>query len=207
MLTNIKAVLYDADGVLISGMVEGHYEALNRALKVFGYSINPEDHIKVFNGLPTSEKLKMMSKKGQLPYALHDIIKNLKKIYTKEEVQKHCKPDYSKIIMLQTLKNKGLKLACCSNAIQESVEEMLKSAGIIEYFDLILGNDQGFKPKPEPDIYLEAMRRLELKPEECLIVEDSFYGIQSAKASGGIVIEVSGYSEVHLGLLEKYIIL
>lgn len=199
-----KSILFDLDGCLIDA-TNWHYEALNRALKLFGYSINPEDHIKVFNGLPTSEKLKMMSEKGDLPYALHDIIKTAKKIYTRDEIRKRCKPDYSKIIMLKTLKNKGLKLACCSNAIQESVEDMLTSAGIIEYFDLILGNDQGFKPKPEPDIYLEAMRRLDLKPEECLIVEDAPPGIQSAKASGGTVIEVKGYSDVHLGLFEKYL--
>lgn len=199
MLQNIKAVLFDADGVLVD-MCRSHYEALNKALKVFGYSINPEDHIKVYNGLPTSEKLKIMSGRGELPYALHDVIKDLKKIYTKEEVKKSCKPDYAKIIMLKTLKNKGLKLACCSNAIQESVEEMLTSAGIIGFFDLILGNDQGFKPKPAPDIYLEAMRRLDLKPEECLIVEDAEYGIRAAKASGGTVIEVSGYNDVSLNL-------
>jgi len=201
MLSNKKAILFDLDGVLIDA-TEWHYEALNQALGLFGYKIGRDDHIKVFNGLPTAEKLKMMSAQGKVPVSLHTIIKEQKKLYTKKQIEKYCKPDYSKILMLRYLKKQGMKLACCSNAIQVSVEEMLERALIKDYFDEIIGNDVGFKPKPAPDIYLEAMRRLKLNPEDCIIVEDAEHGVQSAIAAGVDVIEVSGYNDVDSSLFE-----
>ncbi len=192
MLSNIKAVLFDLDGVLVDA-TEWHYEALNQALGLFGFSIGRDDHLKVFNGLPTAEKLKMMP---EIPVALHPIIRAQKKLYTQRQIEMNCRPAYAKIIMLKNLAKQGMILGCCSNAIQESVVEMLLRASITEYFDIIMGNDVGFKPKPSPDIYLEAMRRLKVKPEECIIVEDAPHGIEAAKATGAKVIEVSGYNEV-----------
>ena len=198
-LSEYKAVLFDLDGVLVD-MTHGHYEALNEALGLFGYQIGEDDHIKVYNGLPTKEKLRIMSERNQLPEALHGIIRKQKKIYTKKQIEINCKPDYSKILLLSYLKSKKLKLACCSNAIQESVEEMLEKTMLKGYFDLVLGNDVGYKPKPAPDIYLAAMKQLDLKPSECLIVEDAEHGVKAALASGGEVIRVKGFKDVDLNL-------
>ena len=197
---SIKAVLFDLDGVLVD-MTNGHYEALNEGL--FGFSIGTDDHIKVYNGLPTKEKLRIISEKNELPEALHGIIRKQKKIYTKKQIEINCKPDYSKILLLSFLKSKGLKLACCSNAIQESVKEMLDKTMLTGYFDLILGNDVGYKPKPAPDIYLAAMKQLDVRPRQCVIVEDAEHGYQAAVASGADVIRVKGFKDVDLNLFNS----
>ena len=198
-LHNYRAIVFDCDGVLVE-MPEGHYEALNKALKLFGFTINPEDHIQKYNGLPTKQKLKMMSEVDGLPEGLHSVISEQKKIYTKHEITKRCKPEHSKLLLLTKLKELNIKIACCSNAIQESVEEMLTSAGLIHYFDLVLGNDVGFKPKPAPDIYLAAMKKLNLVPKDCLIIEDAEHGYQAAIASGADVIRVKNSKDVCLSL-------
>jgi beta-phosphoglucomutase len=52
----IKAVVFDMDGVLIEAK-DWHYEALNRALKLFGYEISRYEHLTTFDGLPTRRKL------------------------------------------------------------------------------------------------------------------------------------------------------
>jgi len=195
-----KCVIFDCDGVLIDA-VRWHYEAFNRALNLFGYSIQPDDHIKVYNGLPTKEKLKIMSEKENFPEKLQQIIRDQKRQYTNDLVALHCKPSYDKIIMLSYLKQKGVKLGCCSNAITESVEDMLKRSHLFNFFQEVIGNDMGFAPKPAPDIYLEAFRRLEVSPEDVWIVEDAPHGVQAAKASGaGRVIEVEGFEQVNLNL-------
>ena len=100
---------------------------------------------------------------------------------------------------------KRYKLGCGSNAQKYSVLEMLELAEIKDYFDEIIGNDEGFPNKPDPSIYLELMKRIRVKPEECLIVEDNKYGIEAAKASGAKVIEVKGYNDVDLGLFIEYL--
>lgn len=200
-MTTIKAICFDLDGVL-ADMCEAHYQALNKALGIFGYKIEKGDHLKVYNGLPTLQKLKMMTEKGELPASLHDIISDCKKSYTKDEVRKNCKPEHQKTILMTHLKKK-YKLACCSNAIKESVVEMLTGLGLLEYFDEVIGNDEGMAPKPAPDIYLEAFKRLGVTPEEALIIEDAPHGIEAAKASGAAWIAVKDSSEVNLTLFEK----
>jgi HAD superfamily hydrolase (TIGR01509 family) len=155
-----------------------------------------------FNGLPTRKKIGRLEELGRLPSGLTETINSIKQKYTKDIIPKYCTPDYSKIIMLKHLKNKGLKLACCSNSIKETLHIMLKSAQLLEYFDLIIGNDEVKNPKPHPEIYLYTFTKLKIKPTEAIIVEDSLPGIASAKASGAIVYEVKGVQDVHLSLFE-----
>ena len=70
----IKAIIFDLDGVLVDTKMI-HFEALNLSLKKYGYKeISIDDHVKVFDGLPTKEKLKILNKKDKLP------IKNFSKI-------------------------------------------------------------------------------------------------------------------------------
>lgn len=202
----IKAVIFDLDGVLVDA-TEWHYEALNDALGLFGFEITKEEHLGFYNGLPTVEKLKVLSEKKGLPQELHEVVKKMKRKYTDEKVARLCRPSYEKQIMLAQLKARGYKLACCSNAQKYSVVNMLTCAGIIDFFDLVIGNDEGYAPKPSPDIYLATFEKLGIKPAEAVIIEDAPHGIQAAKASGAKVIAVKGYHEVDLLLLQSYKVL
>ncbi|WP_185022353.1 HAD hydrolase-like protein, partial [Pseudomonas fluorescens] len=56
----IKAVIFDMDGVLIEAK-DWHYDALNKALNLFGYNISRHDHLTSYDGLPTAHKLEMLS--------------------------------------------------------------------------------------------------------------------------------------------------
>ena len=73
----IKAILFDMDGVLIDAR-SWHYEALNLALGHFGYKISLESHLLTFDGLPTKDKLEILSKTIDLPRGLHEIVSSLK---------------------------------------------------------------------------------------------------------------------------------
>ena len=66
MPRKIKAVIFDMDGVLVDAK-EWHYNALNRALNLFGQEISRYDHIVTYDGLPTSMKLQMLSMERGLP--------------------------------------------------------------------------------------------------------------------------------------------
>ncbi len=201
MKNGIKAILFDLDGVLVN-MPDGHYEALNRALALFGTTITREEHFSYFNGLPTRKKIERLEAEGRLPVGLREFLNTLKQTYTKEVIPKYCPPDYSKIIMLRHLKEAGFLLGCCSNSVRETLHIMLRSAHLFDYFDLIIGNDEIVQPKPNPEIYLTACSRLGIRPQEAIIVEDAPHGITSARASGGVVFEVRNTSDVHLGLFE-----
>lgn len=199
-----KAVLFDLDGVLVN-MPDGHYEALNKALALFGAQIGREEHLQSFNGLPTRKKLEELENQGRLPKGLREFINEIKQKHTKEIIPKYCPPDYSKIILLQHLKDKGYTLACCSNSIKETLHLMLKSSHLFDFFDLVVGNDEVQNPKPHPETYLYAFQKLGVEPHECIIIEDAPPGIAAAKASGATVIEVRGVEDVNLALFENLI--
>ncbi len=106
-------------------------------------------------------------------------------------------------IIYHLVKERGFKLGCCSNSMKETLHIMLKSAHLFDFFDLILGNDQVKNPKPHPEIYLTACKALRVKPQECIVVEDSVHGIASAKASGAVVYPVRGTGDVNLSLFKN----
>lgn len=199
----IKAVLFDMDGVLIEAK-EWHYEALNRALELFGMSISRYDHITTYDGLPTKTKLRMLSSERGLPTQLHGFINDMKQLYTMEMVHLQCKPRFVHEYALSRLKAKGYKLAVCSNSIRNTVEVMMEKAALVQYLDVIVSNQDVVKGKPDPEMYIKAMNNLGLEPKECLIVEDNENGIRAAKASGAHLLVVQDVSDTNYeNIIEK----
>ncbi len=192
----IKAVIFDMDGVLIDAK-EWHYEALNKALVLFGYEISRYDHLTSFDGLPTRKKLEMLSVTSNLPRELHDFINNLKQSYTMDLIYEKCRPRFIHEYALSQLKNKGYKLALTSNSIKATIQAMIHKAGLEHYFDLILSNQDILEPKPSPEMYQKAMQVLGFSPTECLVIEDNEHGIKAAKASGAHLLIVRSVDEVN----------
>ncbi|MCI3943561.1 HAD-IA family hydrolase [Pseudomonas syringae] len=193
----IKAVIFDMDGVLIDAK-EWHYDALNKALGLFGYNISRHEHLTAYDGLPTSRKLDMLSVERDLPVALHGFINEMKQQYTMEIVHAQCKPTFVHQYALSSLKTLGYKLAVASNSIRNTVDVMMDRADLGRYLDLQLSNEDVKHAKPAPDIYLKAIRQLGLLPTECLIVEDNENGIKAARASGAHVLVVAHTCDVNL---------
>lgn len=200
----VKAVLFDMDGVLIDAR-EWHYEALNKALAIFGHKISRQDHLLTFDGLPTHKKLRMLSDHQSLPSQLHDFINLLKQNYTMEMVQLHCKPSFNHEYALSRLKMKGFKLALCSNSVRESIYQMLSKANILEYFDIIMSNQDISNPKPDPEIYTQTIAKFSLSAKDCLIIEDNEHGINAAITAKGNVLIVGDPSEVTWQSISKMI--
>ena len=193
----IKAVLFDMDGVLIDAK-EWHYEALNRALDLFGMPISRFDHLTTFDGLPTRKKLEMLSVERGLPEELHEFINEMKQAYTMEIVHAQCKPTFIHEYALSRLKTAGYRLAVCSNSVRQTVVTMMDKANLTPYLDLMVSNEDVSKGKPDPEMYLKAISTFGLLPTECLIVEDNENGIRAARASGANVLVVKDVQDTHL---------
>lgn len=86
--------------------------------------------------------------------------------------------------LLKYLKDKGFKVGIASSTREKIVRRQISEGGLLEYFDQIVGGDMVKHSKPEPDIFLEACGRLESKPENCYVIEDSYNGIRAAHAAG-----------------------
>jgi HAD superfamily hydrolase (TIGR01509 family) len=194
-VTQISCVLFDLDGVLVDA-TEWHYEALNRALRLFGFDITRYEHLSGYNGLPTRKKLEMLTVEKGLPSALHTMLNRLKQVYTRDEILTRCRPVFEKEYMLSRLKAEGYHLAVCSNSIRESLAMMIHQSGLDEYFDFLVSNEDVKKPKPDPEIYQSAIARIGVSPSAVLIVEDAPHGVEAARRSGAHVCQVSGFNDV-----------
>lgn len=193
---SIKAVLFDMDGVLIEAK-DWHYESLNKALGLFGMEISRYDHLVTYDGLPTKRKLDMLTMEKGLAKELHPFVYEMKQLYTMEIVYTKCKPQFYHEYALSKLKSQNYKIAVCSNAIRNSVEVMLKKAALYDYLDFFISNQDVTKGKPDPEMYNTAIKRLNLRPEECMIIEDNEKGIQAARASKAFVMEVDTVNDVN----------
>ena len=97
-----------------------------------------------------------------------------------------------------------MKKACITNSIRETAMLMLEKTGQLEFMDFVISNEDVTEPKPSPEGYNLAMKRLKLEPHECMIVEDAPKGIEAAKLSGANVYEVNGFYDVSLeNILQK----
>jgi len=92
--------------------------------------------------------------------------------------------------LLTFLKDRGARTAIGSSTETNIVEMELRDAGLLQYFDVIVGGDMAKASKPAPDVFLLAAEKLQADIKDCIIIEDSFNGVRAARASGATVFMV-----------------
>jgi len=200
-MNKIKLIIFDLDGVLVKAK-EIHYNSLNKALGE-KYKISWEEHLSFYDGLKTNQKLNLLTKQKNLPINLHKKIWEDKQKYTIEELKNLTPCEDLKNCFLN-LSQQNYKLACCSNSIRKTILTVLHKLEIVEYFDLILSNEDVKNSKPHPEIYWKCISELECLPETTLIIEDSPHGLMAAHRTKSNVMRVSSPDEVtYENIIEK----
>lgn len=197
-----KLIIFDLDGVLVEAK-NIHFDALNEALGK-EYAIEWNEHLSKYDGLKTNQKLEMLTKEKGLPTSLYTKVWDEKQKLTLQKLR-DLKPSSQLIECIEKLSAEGYKLAVCSNSIRRTVLTVLSKLGIIEYFDLILSNEDVKTSKPHPEIYWKAMSMLGVLPEETLIVEDSPFGLLAASRSKASVMRVVSPKEVSFININKHL--
>jgi len=203
-VTTIRAIIFDMDGVLIDAK-QWHYEALNKALGLFGYGISREEHLTKYDGLPTRKKMSLLTDECSFPAALSDFVEKLKQLYTLEMIGRSCKPTAAHQTALSSLRSEGYVLAVASNSIRKSVDQMMELSGLQQYLQFTLSNEDVLNPKPDPEIYEKAIAMTGHRPDQCVILEDNPYGIESALRAGANVLRVESTAEVTYQRIRAFI--
>jgi HAD superfamily hydrolase (TIGR01509 family) len=201
----IKTIIFDLDGVLVEAK-KIHYETLNEALKDESpdFMIGWNEHLTLYDGLKTNQKLDMLHKHKGLPKESFNRIWDKKQKLTLESLQ-NVKPSKYLTECIQKLSTNGFRIVCCSNSIRKTILTVLSKLDIIQYFDLILSNEDVKNSKPHPEMYWKAMSMIGCLPEETLIVEDSPYGLLAASRSNSNVLRVNEPSDVNYSLVNNEI--
>jgi len=192
-MEKIKLVIFDLDGVLVEAK-NIHYDALNQALGK-DYTIGWNEHLSVYDGLKTNQKLEMLTERKGLPTELHSKIWESKQKYTLQML-KELQSDETLQSVMNSLVECGYKIAVCSNSIRKTVLTVLSKLGIMEFMDLVISNEDVKNSKPHPEMYWKAISMMSCLPEETLIVEDSPYGLLAASRSKSHVLRVTNPQDV-----------
>ena len=188
----VKLIIFDLDGVLVEAK-NIHFEALNKALG--SYAISWNVHLSTYDGLKTFQKLEILSKKKGLPKEDHPAIWKNKQKYTLEALS-NLQINSDLLNTIAHLSKDGYKIVCCSNSIRKTVLTVLAKLGLIEFMDLIISNEDVLNSKPHPEMYWQAISKMNCLPEETLIIEDSPYGLLAAARSKSYILRVKNPKEV-----------
>lgn len=188
----LKLILFDLDGVLIDTKWI-HFDCLNKALGE--YSITEEEHINIYDGRKTTQKLEMLTERKGLPVDRYQEIYDVKQALTMDEIVK-IQPRPHIVDLFRKLTEDGYQVGVCSNSIRRTVLTALAKSQLMEYLSIIISNDDVKNPKPHPEMYWKAMSMQGCLPEETVIVEDSPQGLAAAHMSHANVIRVSSPEEV-----------
>lgn len=178
----IKAVIFDMDGVIIDS--EPYYQkVLLEHLHHFQVPATIEDLIPLAGG--TTQHYNQV---------LNPLIKDYVSRQDFDDYNSRFYRDngvpYDQLLfphvenLLSWIQNHGYRLAIASSSRQDEIQGVLDKCHLQNYFELLMSGDMFKESKPNPEIYITCVKKLGLKPEECIAVEDSEYGITAAKAAG-----------------------
>lgn len=192
MLKDKKAVIFDLDGTLVDSMwvwSDIDVEFLGK----YGYPVPPELQ-KEIEGMGFTEVAVYFKERFHLPESIEEIKRTWQNMAMEAYMYKiPLKPGIEGF--LEYLKEQGIPMAVASSNDYRLIDNCLISHGIRDYFSCIVTACDVAKGKPAPDVYLEAARRLETDPKDCLVFEDIVPGIQAGKNAGCTVCAVQdGYS-------------
>ena len=198
-------IIFDLDGVLIDSR-EMHFEALNRALEIVGeeFVISKPEHLSVYDGLPTSKKLNLLTEKKNLPVSEHQQVwqdKQQATIYIFSKLE----PDPVLIDYFKQLKAQGFYISVASNSIRNTVKLVLLKLGILEFIDYYVSNEDVSRNKPFPEMYWKCMIACNAIPRTTVIFEDSHIGRQGAIDSGSTLIPIEDRTDLTQYKIDKAI--
>jgi phosphoglycolate phosphatase len=180
MKTNFKAIFFDFDGT-IADTVNGILATMTATFKELNLPVPPQDAMKSTIGMLLGDALQQL---GNLDDSQRVIaVKTYQRLFREVELPNtRIFPGVSQT--LQTLKSRGVKMAIVTSRGIESLRLILTQNNILDYFDELVTRDNGFKPKPAPDMVNYLLQKMNLAPSDVLVVGDTTFDIDMGAAAG-----------------------
>lgn len=180
-----RAYLFDCDGTIVDSMPL-HYVAWKTTLAEYN-CVYEEKLFYAWGGRPIREIIRLLNEMQGLSMPVAEVAERKEKLYHTllptlqgiPEVIEHIDAQHGKIPM-----------AVVSGSRRSSVVGALESVGLLDKFDTLVCAEDYSHGKPAPDCFLLGAERLGVKPEECLVFEDTELGIEAATAAGMVSVKV-----------------
>ncbi len=209
----LKAVLFDCDGV-IADSEHLHFSLFQRVLSGIGVPLSQKDYLEKYLAMDDKGCFRaVLAAHGRSPSGgeIQALIETKSVLYKKTAAENLViLPGVVEFVMAVSQK---FPLAMASGALRDEVRLVINAAGIAHYFDAVVAAEDVARGKPAPDAYLKAVEelnkihpKLHIKPEECLVVEDSKHGLLSARAAGMKCVAVTtSYAAEELAAADRVV--
>ncbi len=195
----LKAVIFDMDGVIVDSEPL-HAEAAKITMDSYGVHL-PVEYFLNFVGSTTRHMYDNIIAEYKLSVTADELLEknkfNCKKLYE----ERGRTPVEGAIDLIKELASHNLKLAIASSSTPEQIQVVVDEFGLAPYFTCLASGAALNKPKPAPDVFLEALRLLEVNADEAIVIEDSTNGVLAANAAS---IACVGFLNPHSGKQDLY---
>lgn len=206
----MRAVLFDFDGVLVNSEPL-HFGSLRDALAREGIAIDEQEYLSTYLAYDDRGAIRLALERHEVPFD-RDRIETIARRKARDfEALLPRVPFFPGAKELVRALAAEVPVAIASGALHGEIESILKAGGLFDAFTAIVGADDVSRGKPHPEPYLTAMARVNghepgIRPEDCLVFEDSMPGIASGRAAGMKVVAVTNsYPAERLGLAHKIV--
>ncbi|MCM8711901.1 beta-phosphoglucomutase [Clostridium sp. SYSU_GA19001] len=187
---SIRAVIFDLDGVIVS-TDEYHYQAWKKIADEEGIYFDREINENL-RGVSRMESLEIILKRAEKQYSEAEKLNlaQIKNDFYRELLNNLSPADILTGVMkvLEQLKERNIKIAIGSSS--KNTPFILEKIGLGSYFDAVADGNEIKNSKPDPEVFLLAAKKLNIQPEDCLVVEDADAGVEAALAGGMKVLGV-----------------
>lgn len=198
---DLNAVIFDIDGTMVDNIVY-HEKAWLIFCKKYNVKMTGQQFKTRFFGKNNHTILQGLFR-ASLTKQKAELYAEEKESLYRQIYAPHIRPLPGLNQLIKRVKQKGIKTAIASGAPQKNREFVFKHLNLAGEFDLVVGDEDVENGKPHPEIYLQVANRLKVKPDQCLVFEDTPAGVESAKSAGMQVVGIlTGYSKKALRLAD-----
>ena len=181
-----RGLIFDCDGTLADTM-PAHFVAWTSMLSRHGIPF-PEIRFYELGGVPTAQIIRILSQESGVPVTDVNAMVWEKEAAFLESI--HAVKPMEKVVAVANAYRGKLPIAVASGGYRETITRTLDVLGIRDWFDAMVTAEDTARHKPEPDVFLEAARRIGVAPEFCLVFEDTDIGLLAAKRAGMASVDV-----------------
>ena len=183
---SFKGAIFDLDGVIVS-TVSLHFKAWKNMFGEYGKEFTMKDYEAKVDGIPRMDGARNIL--TELSQEELDKAATKKQGYFLEFLRKEGVVVYETTVnLMKELRKNGIKIAVISSS--KNCPEILEKVGVYPFIDIEINGKQIVRGKPDPWIFLEAAKRLNLKNEECVVFEDAVLGVEAGKRAGMFTIGI-----------------
>lgn len=187
----LRAVIFDFDGVIADSEFL-HYKALNRVFNLHGVHVPKDVHWEKYLGYSDIENIQAVSEDYKMnlsPKQIQELARKKAEFFN-ELVREETAILDGVETLINTLRDHRIRRAVCSGALRNDIEQMLAGSDLMDAFEVMVTAEDVQKGKPDPQGFLLVLQTLNkdeknpIKPDECVVIEDSHWGLEAAAAAG-----------------------